>query len=65
MKRSVIKEWKAAAVAAPIVYVIGWIMRANETGFIFLTLGAMLVYAMIDSPPPWLRRSPLGRWLRR
>ena len=69
MKRSVSKETKAAAVLAPIVLVVGYFTQANETGLIFLMLGGMLVYAMlyalVDSPPPWLLRSALGRWLRR
>jgi len=65
MKRSVVKDVKTAIMLLPVVLVISYLTRPDEAGLIFIILGVMVGYAMIDLPPLWLRRSPFGRWLRR
>jgi hypothetical protein len=65
MKRSVSKEAKVTFAIGLVAWVVAQMVHAEETEFIALICVGFATYLAFDTPPPWLRHSPLGRWLRR
>jgi integral membrane sensor domain MASE1 len=71
MKRFVVRnygfmfrDFKSAAAAAVVVFLISVLIGASAGVIYLLCFGAIVVFALSQTRPDWLLRSPIGRWLR-